>query len=428
MTPSLPTLLMTSAIIWPTLGSWLDTVATCAVSSAVLTGRLRRLRSSTMASTPLSRPRLMPMGLAPAATLRKPSLIMAWASTVAVVVPSPAMSLVLVATSLTSWAPMFSKGSSSSISLAMVTPSLVIVGAPNFLSSTTLRPLGPKVTLTALASLSTPVLSECRADSANSNCLATLISPYASLVVDCGPSTPAPLRPGARGARPSVLISDNSQDVAPADDQQILASDLDLGADILGVEHLGALADLKRGARAVVVKGARTDRQHRAALRLLRGRVGQDHTARRDLFPLRRPDYDAIGQRLDGNHGRGCQRAFLLQTCTLLSTLRARVLIPARMVANQPSECKRGRRRRCANTSCPGRGVDGEPRGVHGASHARVARLLDGALKLGQRAHEVDAIRLLTVQQHDLIAVPLILEQGLDLPARIELLHVAEHA
>ena len=53
------------------------------------------------------------------------------------VVPSPATSLVAVATSRTSWAPWFSKGSSTSISLAMVTPSLVMVGAPNFLSSTT---------------------------------------------------------------------------------------------------------------------------------------------------------------------------------------------------------------------------------------------------------------------------------------------------
>jgi len=55
-------------------------------------------------------------------------------------------------------------------------------------------------------------------------------------------------------------------------------------------------------------------------------------------------------------------------------------------------------------------------------------RLLDGALKRGHSAHEVDAIRLPTAQQQDLIAVPLILEQGLDLPAWIQLLDVAEHA
>ena len=66
--------------------------------------------------------------------------------------PSPATSSVFLATSLTSSAPIFSYGSSSSISLAMDTPSLVIVGAPHFFSRTTLRPLGPSVTLTASAS------------------------------------------------------------------------------------------------------------------------------------------------------------------------------------------------------------------------------------------------------------------------------------
>ena len=44
---------------------------------------------------------------------------------------------------------MFSNLSESSISLATVTPSLVMRGAPKLLSSTTLRPLGPSVTLTA---------------------------------------------------------------------------------------------------------------------------------------------------------------------------------------------------------------------------------------------------------------------------------------
>ena len=74
------------------------------------------------------------------------------ASTVAVVVPSPASVEVLSATSCTSFAPMFSNGSSSSISLLTVTPSLVTVGPPNFLSRMTLRPFGPRVTLTASAS------------------------------------------------------------------------------------------------------------------------------------------------------------------------------------------------------------------------------------------------------------------------------------
>ena len=60
------------------------------------------------------------------------------------------------ATSCTICAPMFSKWFSSSISLATVTPSLVMVGAPKLFSMTTLRPLGPRVTLTASASALTP--------------------------------------------------------------------------------------------------------------------------------------------------------------------------------------------------------------------------------------------------------------------------------
>ena len=77
------------------------------------------------------------------------------------------MSFVLVATSFTSCAPIFSNASSSSISRAIETPSLVIVGAPNFLSITTLRPRGPSVTLTASASLFTPASNPRRASSSN---------------------------------------------------------------------------------------------------------------------------------------------------------------------------------------------------------------------------------------------------------------------
>jgi hypothetical protein len=119
-------------------------------------------------------PRFSDMSLAPAVTAFRPSRKIACASTVAVVVPSPAISEVLVATSFTIWAPMFSIASSSSISLATVTPSLVIVGPPNFLSMTTFRPLGPRVTFTASASWSMPRLSRERASVLNSRYLAAM--------------------------------------------------------------------------------------------------------------------------------------------------------------------------------------------------------------------------------------------------------------
>ena len=53
---------------------------------------------------------------------------------------------------------MFSNESSSSISLAMVTPSEQTCGGPNFLSRITFRPLGPSVTFTVSARMSMPCL------------------------------------------------------------------------------------------------------------------------------------------------------------------------------------------------------------------------------------------------------------------------------
>ncbi len=137
ITPSLPTLSKASAMRWPISASRAEMVATLAMSSVSSTSRASSRRRSLTASTAASMPRFRPTGLAPDATARRPSWTSAWASTVAVVVPSPATSLVLVATSLASWAPRFSYGSVSSTSLATVTPSLVMVGAPHFLSSTT---------------------------------------------------------------------------------------------------------------------------------------------------------------------------------------------------------------------------------------------------------------------------------------------------
>ena len=121
-----------------------------------LQGCDKSLSALTAASVALSMPRLRSIGFMPAATDLTPSATNACASTVAVVVPSPATSLVLDATSFTICAPMFSNLPSSSISCATDTPSLVMVGAPNDLSKTTFLPLGPSVTLTALASMLTP--------------------------------------------------------------------------------------------------------------------------------------------------------------------------------------------------------------------------------------------------------------------------------
>ena len=108
MTPSLPTLSMASEMSPPISVSAAEMDATWAICSLVSVSLERSFRLATAASTAASMPRLSDMGLAPAATLRRPSRTMAQASTVAVVVPSPATSSVFLATSLTSSAPMFS--------------------------------------------------------------------------------------------------------------------------------------------------------------------------------------------------------------------------------------------------------------------------------------------------------------------------------
>ena len=158
MTPSLPTFSKASVIKLPMVSSLLaEILATCLIFSEESPTSTDWLpNSATIASTALSIPRFKSSGFAPAATFFKPSFTMAWARMVAVVVPSPAKSLVLEATSFTICAPMFSRVSSSSISLATVTPSLVTWGAPKALLMMTLRPFGPRVTFTALANASTP--------------------------------------------------------------------------------------------------------------------------------------------------------------------------------------------------------------------------------------------------------------------------------
>src|SRR5205809_6557173 len=139
---------------------------------------------------------------------------MACASTVAVVVPSPAVSDVLLATSRTICAPMFWRGSLRSISFATVTPSLVMVGDPNFLSRITLRPFGPSVTFTASASWLTPRRIACRDCSPYTICFAISLFPLLLLL-------------GVAGA------FDDAQHFVFAHDQEFFPFELDLLAGVL---------------------------------------------------------------------------------------------------------------------------------------------------------------------------------------------------
>src|SRR3954465_2752091 len=330
ITPSLPTRSNASPISSPTSASWAEMVATPAIADRSVTGMAASSSAACTASTAARMPRPRAIGLAPAATLRMPSCTSAWASTVAGVVPAPARALVFVAALFASWAPRFSYGSSRSISRAMVTPSLVIVGAPNFLSMTTLRPRGPRVTFTASVSLSTPRSRERRASSLNLMILAMLDlsirnagerrpprdprsgRPGRSVTCRNGPlqATVRP-RPGdrpepARGGEDGVLLLlHDGEQVAGGEHEVLLAGVLDLGAAVLRVDDHVADVHVERNAVAVVVDAAGADSDNGALLGLLLGGVRDDQTGGGGGFGLVGLDHDPVLQRLDADLGSG---------------------------------------------------------------------------------------------------------------------------
>src|SRR5262245_840705 len=266
ITPSLPTFCMALARKPPISRSPLaEIVPTWAISSFEVTFFELAFRCSTISSTARSTPRLRSMGFMPAATALVPSLTIAAASTVAVVVPSPAKSDDFEATSRTICAPIFSNLSSSSISLATVTPSLVMRGAPYDLSSTTLRPLGPSVTRTAWASMSTPCSILSRATTPNFTSLAAIVrsplcfmrQPLGSLLAGDG-------------------LFDHAHDVALFHDQIFDPVDLDLRARPFAKQHAVANLEVDGDDFPCLIAAAWTDRDHLPLRRLLLGSIRND--------------------------------------------------------------------------------------------------------------------------------------------------------
>src|SRR5687767_9132986 len=257
ITPSLPTLSIASAIFSPTTVSPLAAMLpTWPISFEPATGFERFFKSSTTLLTARSMPRFKSIGFMPAATDFMPSRTIAWASTVAVVVPSPAMSLVFEATSRTICAPMFSNLSLSSISLATVTPSLVMRGAPKLLSMTTLRPLGPKVTLTASARMSTPFMMRSRASRLNFTSLAAIWLPFHGF--EKSQKSRSHTRTRARVRR----SADDPENVALLHDDQVFTVDLHFGARPFAEQDLVAGLDVQRRDLAVVGARPGADRDH----------------------------------------------------------------------------------------------------------------------------------------------------------------------
>src|ERR1700754_3945538 len=290
MTPSLPTFFMASERNLPISASPLaEIVPTWAISSFEVTFLEFLTRSAPTASPAMSIPRLRSIGFMPAATDLAPSRTIAAASTVAVVVPSPAASAALEATSRTIWAPMFSNLSSSSISFATVTPSLVMRGAPNDLSSTTLRPFGPSVTFTALARMSTPRSILSRASTENLTSLAAMVAtPLKKL---------SGLFLGGDGA------FQHAEDVGFLHDQEVLTVDLDLGARPLAEQHDVADLQVDRDQLARLVAAAGADCNDLALARLFLGAVGNDDAAGCLLLGIDALDDDTVVKRtkLHGN-------------------------------------------------------------------------------------------------------------------------------
>src|SRR6202140_4811909 len=253
MTPSLPTFFMASARNLPISASPLaEMVPTWAISSFEVTFLEFLTRSATTASTARSIPRFRSIGFMPAATDLAPSLMIAAASTVAV-----------------------------------VTPSLVMRGAPNDLSSTTLRPLGPSVTFTALLRMSTPRSILSRASTPN---LTSLLAMMCSL--KCW---------GIRRLRGLLLgggkIGENAHDVALLHDQQFLAVELDLGARPFAEQHAVADLEVARDQLPGFVAAGRTDCRDFALGGLFLGAVRNDDAAFGLFFGVDTLDHDTVMQR-----------------------------------------------------------------------------------------------------------------------------------
>ena len=182
--------------------------------------------------------------------------------------------------------------SEGSISSATVTPSPVMRGAPKALSSTTLRPFGPSVTFTALASMSTPRSRRSRASDENRTSLA---QPSVRTPVSLVPS------PG-EGCLSAFACWKVILSIAPAFDVRFL--------------HVGGVrpsirkhcleyflestpvpdVSIKHHELAALVADAGTDGDHLALLRLFLCGIWDDDAARSLFLRFNSTDNDAVVQ------------------------------------------------------------------------------------------------------------------------------------
>src|SRR5262249_11714331 len=144
-----------------------------------------------------------------------------------------------------------------------------MVGLPNFLSMTTLRPFGPIVAFTASAMMLTPFSRPARASSLNLSCFGIRV--------------------------PSLL--ENGEDVFLAQDQVLLVLQLHFGARVLTEEDAVPGLHVERDLLAILAALPVPGRDHLAFLRLLLGGVRDDDAAFLDLLLLEPLHQDPIVQR-----------------------------------------------------------------------------------------------------------------------------------
>ncbi|VXB13779.1 hypothetical protein ARTHRO8AJ_140006 [Arthrobacter sp. 8AJ] len=175
----------------------------------------------------------------------------------------------------------------------MVTPSFVMVGAPHFLSRTTLRPRGPSVTLTVFASLSMPASRDRRAASLNASCFAMVLSFQRQK-----PRAAGQREHGRQHGDPEELLDDDCQDVAGGQHEVLGAAGLDFGSAVLGVDDDVANGYVNGNAVAIFeAAGAYGD--NFAFLRLLLCGVRDDQAGSRGLLGFERADNNTILKRLN---------------------------------------------------------------------------------------------------------------------------------
>src|SRR5437868_5402667 len=188
------------------------------------------------------------------------------------------------------------------MSRAMVTPSLVTVGAPNFLSSSTWRPAGPRVMATVWESAWAPRRRALRASTSKRSRLgvskAMRWKPQrGGMASRGGAATGAPRPRPPAGVLVLLAVRDDGEDVLLREDQVLHLVDLDLAARVLGVDdpvtHLDVELDPLAGVLVVATGANRLDH---TLLRLLLGGVGQHDAALGDLLALEGLHDDTIGE------------------------------------------------------------------------------------------------------------------------------------